>query len=78
MGHNEKISKAFPIEETNTLRVKNGVICIVQVKQWARETLSSGSALFQVLLHENDSISTEEFLIKIPIWLKLCDLEDQR
>ncbi|TFH14170.1 hypothetical protein E4H04_10685 [Candidatus Bathyarchaeota archaeon] len=79
MGQSEKIRNVSPHEDRNDyLRVKNGIISITQLKQWARETLPHGSVLSQVLLHQNDSVSTEEFLIKIPIWLKLCDLEGRR
>jgi hypothetical protein len=79
MGPNEKFRNASPHVDTNEyIRIKQGNINIAQLKQWASETLPHESALRQVLLHENDSVGTEEYLIKIPIWLKLCDLEGHR
>jgi len=79
MGQSEKMRNVSPHEDTNEyLRTIKGTISIAQLKQWASEALPHDSALRQVLLYENDSISTNEFLIKISIWCKLCDLEDQR
>ena len=58
--------------------LKNNPLEIKRLKEWSISHLPPSSTLRNVLLHEKDSISIEEFLIKIPIWLQLFDLESQR
>ncbi len=65
MGQSEKMRDASPQEEmTDPLKVIKGTINLVQLKLWAKKNLAPGSALKQVILLEDDSINTDDFLIK--------------
>ena len=45
------------------------------LKQWATDTLPYSYYLREVLMMEPDTLSIEEYLVKIPLWLKLYDLD---
>jgi hypothetical protein len=45
------------------------------LKKWAKETLPHGSHLGAVLSVEKNQMPSREFIVKIPIWLKLAEYE---
>lgn len=45
---------------------------------FALEKLPKTSVLRDVILIEPDSLSAADFLAKVPIWLRLADLEGKR
>ena len=57
--------------------VETGRVNVTILKRWANQTLAPSSTLREILLEENETMSVEEFLIKISTWLKLAHLEDQ-
>ena len=50
------------------------IIDISELKDFAERNLPSGNPLREVLICEKSTLSALEFLAKLPIWLKLCDL----
>jgi hypothetical protein len=48
------------------------------LKQFALQSLPPNSALRSILLSEPDSLSCEEFLVKLGMWLKLIRIEEAR
>jgi len=51
---------------------------IRSLKQWAATSLPSSNYLREVLLMEPDELNVEEYLAKIPIWLKLQKLDTRQ
>ncbi len=45
------------------------------LKSWAEENLPRISQIRSILLLERDSLTVEEFIAKMDIWLKLIDIE---
>jgi hypothetical protein len=48
---------------------------IIGLKLWAEENLPLTSQIRSILLVERDSLTVEEFIAKMDIWLKLIDME---
>ena len=51
------------------------VVDIRGLKLWAADVLPRASNLKAVLFIEEDVMSVDAYLAKVPIWLKLLDLE---
>lgn len=48
------------------------------LKKFATSNLSEHQILKELLLEEQSEISSEEFLIKISVWLKLLKKDEQK
>lgn len=46
------------------------------LKLWAKENLPRTSQIRSILLLERDFLAVEEFIVKMDLWLKLIDLEN--
>lgn len=63
---------------SNKLKTSGLNVDVRSLKLWVSANLPYGSHLREVLLVEEDFLPTEEFLVKIKAWLKLCDLESDQ
>ncbi|MDI6819862.1 MAG: hypothetical protein QMC89_03040 [Candidatus Hodarchaeaceae archaeon] len=48
------------------------------LKKFALERLPKESSLREVILAESDEITTQDFLAKVDVWLKLAESESRR
>jgi len=56
----------------------NQKVNIKPLQNWVIESLSPSSTLRNVVLTENQYLDSYEFLAKIPIWMKLLDIETKK
>jgi hypothetical protein len=54
---------------------KSSSLDLKRLKDWASSSLPCGSYLRELILSEANTLSRESFLAKLPVWLKLFDLE---
>ena len=57
------------------MTVKNK-INIRRLKNFAFEKLPRNWALREILLSEKDELDSQTFIARLPIWLKLCRVEE--
>jgi len=50
------------------------IIDISELKDFAERNLPPGNPLREVIICDKSTLSALEFLAKLPIWLKLCNL----
>ena len=65
------------IEKPLFLRIPIEPVNIVRLKNFAAEKLSRQSALREVLLREDDHISSTDFVARLPIWLALLGRKEE-
>jgi len=72
------ISQKRPVSHHNSKQHTNQKVNIKPLQNWVIESLSPSSALRNVVLTENQYLDSYEFLAKIPIWMKLLDIETKK
>ena len=64
--------------QSNRLESTARILDIKRLKQWVAGTLPSSYYLREVIMMEPDELSIEEYLAKIPLWLKLLGLDTRK
>ena len=61
----------LPNNETKKVNLK-------PLKKWVEENLPTNSTLRNIILSENDILSSEHFIVKIDVWQKLLRMESHQ